>query len=107
MSKIESLASEYGEFISASPSVDFDATDVPVNLRSLIPYASFWGLTDDLEREQLVEVAPLHLKHDLQRLIVEYEDALDEWLAGPEATSSKPSAAYIAFSAMRMAADYM
>ncbi|RFC46919.1 MAG: hypothetical protein DVB22_003249 [Verrucomicrobia bacterium] len=107
MSKIDPLRGEYREFISASPTVDFDTNHVPEDLRALIPYASFWGLSDDLERERLVDCAPDHLKESLQLLIAENDDALDEWLAGPQATNPNPSAAYIAFSAMRMAADYM
>jgi hypothetical protein len=107
MAKIDQLRTEYREFASASPTVDFDTIDVPEKLWPLIPYASFWGLADDLEREQLVDSAPPRLKESLQRLIAANDDALDEWLAGPQATDPKPSGAYIAFSAMRMAADYM
>jgi hypothetical protein len=107
MSKIDSLKSEYDEFLSASPTVDFDDTDVPQNLLILIPYASFWGISDDYKREQLSDSAPLHVKQKFKKLITEHDDALDQWLAGADAHYRKSSAAYIAFSAMRMAADYM
>ena len=107
MSKVDAIKAEYGDFISHSPTVEFSADDVPKNLHSLIPYASFWGITDDLERENLVENAPDHLKVSLQKLIADNDDALDGWLAGDESSHSNPSGAYIAFSAMRMAADFM
>lgn len=107
MSKVDAIKTEYGEFLSRSPTVDFDSKDVPENLRGLIPYASFWGIADDWKREQLVEAAPEHLKASLQQLIAVNDDALDDWLAGDEASSLNPSDAYIAFSAMRMAADFM
>ena len=107
MNKIDAIRDEYMEFLSESSTVDFDSNDVPKNLRDLIPYASFWGLADDLEREQLAEKAPEHLKKSLQKLIADNDDALDDWLAGEEASSPNPSDAYVAFSAMRMAADYM
>ncbi|MGV3756680.1 MAG: hypothetical protein ACO1QS_14960 [Verrucomicrobiota bacterium] len=107
MSKIDAIRSEYGEFLSESSMVDFDENEVPESLRPLIPYASFWGLADDWEREKLAEKAPAHLKISLRKMIADNDDALDDWLAGVEASSSNPSSAYIAFSAMRMAADYM
>jgi hypothetical protein len=107
MKEIDTIRSEYGEFLSESPTVAFDSNDVPKNLHHLIPYASFWGLADDLNRERLVEKAPDHLKESLRKLIANNENALDEWLAGEEALSPDPSDAYIAFSALRMAADYM
>ena len=55
MKKVDAIRSEYGEFLLESSTVEFDSNDVPENLRHLIPYASFWGLADDLAREQLAE----------------------------------------------------
>ncbi len=103
----DKIKNEYGDFIAKSPLVYFEINDVPSNLHSLIPYASFWGLSDDLEREQLVDCAPSHLKETLRRIIADNDDALDEWLAGDEARNPRPCSAYVAFSAMRMAADYV
>ena len=107
MNKINPLNDEYGEFLSESSTVDFDSNDVPENLRHMIPYASFWGIADDWEREKLADNAPAHLKASLKKLIADNDDELDDWLAGLEASNPKASDAYIAFSAMRMAADYM
>jgi hypothetical protein len=104
---MKSLQDRYGEFFNESPLVEFNAGDVPENLQSLVPYARFWGIQDDWQREQLVTKAPASIRESLRTLIAEYEDVLDDWLAGEEATSSNPSDAYIAFSAMRMCADFM
>jgi hypothetical protein len=38
-------------------------------------------------------------------MIIDVDDALDEWFAGPEADDPHPSDEYVAFSAMRMVAD--
>jgi hypothetical protein len=103
----EVLKREYGEFASASPLAEFEVEDVPENLRSLIPYARFWGISDDWQREQLALKAPEPARASLQQLIADNDDALDEWLAGDEASSATPSDAYVAFSAMRMCADFM
>lgn len=51
MSKIDSLIVDYGEFTSTSQAVEFDSEDVPKDLWPLMPYARFWGIADDLERE--------------------------------------------------------
>jgi len=101
------LEQRYGKFYTVSNQVDFVSSDVPGTLLTLIPYAKFWGLSDDWEREQLVAKAPDEIKNELKLLIVKYDDFLDEWLAGEEAGSPLPSDAYVAFSAMRMCADFM
>ena len=101
------LRQKYGSFYNESTQVNFDSSVVPIKLRPLIPYAKFWGLSDDLEREQLAEKAPQEIREELKSLIAEYDDLIDAWLAGDEAVSEAPSDAYVAFSAMRMCADYM
>jgi hypothetical protein len=97
----------YGGFYSASPQVPFDPNDVPQSLRILIPYARFWGVTDDLKREQLVQSASPSIGMNLKAVVARFDAGLDDWLAGPESTAPRPSAAYLAFSAMRMAADFV
>ena len=104
---VKSMQAEYGEFFGQSAAVEFRVDDVPENLRSLVPYAQFWGVQDDWQREQLASKAPRKVQESLQKLIAENDDALDDWLAGEEAASANPSDAYIAFSAMRMCADFM
>lgn len=87
--------------------IELDPSRVPYDLVPYIPYAALWGIADDLERERIVTQAPEEARADLMRTVQEIDDRLDEWLAGDEATSPSPSAEYVAFSAMRMAADFM
>ncbi len=80
---------------------------IPERLLPLVPYAEIWGHPDDRERELVVDKTPVELIGNLKWVVSQYEDDLDEWLAGPEATCSNPSDAYVAFSAMRMAVDFI
>src|ERR1043165_3245489 len=99
----DELKSFYGPFYATSPLVPLRTTHVPESVRVLIPYARFWGLPDDLQREQLVDSARPDIIEDLKDAVDLLSAELDEWLAGPEARSSQPSGEYVAFSAMRMA----
>src|SRR5690242_16720730 len=88
------------------PPVPIRTSHVPEPVRALIPYARFWGIPDDLRREQLVDSARLEITEDLKSAIDSFSAELDELLTVPEARSTQPSHEYAAFSAMRMAADY-
>ena len=77
------------------------------NVLALLPYAEFWGIADDLEREILVKEAPADVQQNLKQVVAAFDNAMDEWLAGPEADDPRPSDEYIAYSAMRMAAYYI
>ena len=103
---IAQMQPHYGDFYSLSPKADFDPADVPDELVPLIPYAAFWGLSDDLDRENLVDAATPEIVANLKVIVRAHSKALNAWLAGPLADKPPFSAAYIAFSAMRMAADY-
>jgi hypothetical protein len=72
-----------------------------------LPYAEFWGFADDWTREDLVERAPLEVKRNLKDVVAIFDRKLDDWLAGPEAAGPHFSDEYVAFTAMRMAADYV
>ncbi len=102
----DQLKQMYGDFYESSPKVQFHNADVPDELQALVPYAVFWGVSDDIDRESLVEAAPAEVVKNLKYIIQTHEDQLDTWLAGPLADKPPFSAAYIAFSAMRMASDY-
>lgn len=101
------MRASYGSFVDRTAMLELDPSRVPEGLVPYIPYAALWGVAGDLEREQLVAHAPEEAKSDLLRTVQEIDDRLDEWLAGDEATSLTPSPEYVAFSAMRMAADFM
>ena len=100
------LKAEYGEFFDHSAKVRLDKKKVPDRLRPLLPYAEFWGIADDAFRESLVQKAPPAVRSNLIAVIGANEDELDQWLAGPEADSPTPTKEYVAFSALRMAADF-
>jgi hypothetical protein len=100
------MRASYGSFVDNVPVLKLDPLKVPEGLVAYIPYAALWGIADDLEREQLVSQAPEAARTDLARTIQLIDGQLDEWLAGDEARSPTPSPEYVAFSAMRMAADF-
>lgn len=95
------MKTRYGNFINASPGADFRIEDVPESVRDLVPYARFWGISDDGIRLDLVLSAPAELTANLKRVFQLYDDRLDQWLS---VIPNDPSDAYIAFSSMRMAA---
>ncbi|MBR7745779.1 hypothetical protein [Undibacterium baiyunense] len=80
---------------------------IPESLRVLIPLAERWGISDDSKRIKLIERANVADRVELKTIIGKYDDELDKWLADAEASGSEFSNEYIAFSAMRMAADYL
>ncbi len=96
------LRDRYGSFHEVRIG-GLDAARVPPELRDLIPYAEVWGVGDDLAREALVEAAPAQARTDLVEIVRGRGEALDRWLAGPEADSRRPTAEYLAFTHLRMA----
>jgi hypothetical protein len=81
--------------------------NIPESLRALIPLAERWGISDDSERIELIERAIAADRAELKMIVGKCDDELDKWLAGTEASGQEFSNEYIAFSAMRMAADYL
>lgn len=79
---------------------------IPEELHGLLTLAEKFGVSDDRIRERLVKNSLASEIQELKSAICANDDALDNWLAGPEAYGSVFSDEYIAFSAMRMAADY-
>lgn len=87
------------------PKIALDPARVPLPLRSLIPLAERWGISDDILRTDALRRATPQEVSELKRIVADFNDLLDDWLAGPEASDPQPSAEYIAFTTMRMAAD--
>ena len=82
-----------------------DIKNIPEGLRELISMAEKFGISDDGYRyERLKNSSPEELA-ELRSLCEEKDDELDDWLAGPESDGPRFSDEYIAYSAMRMAAD--
>lgn len=93
------------EFVQSVERVSLKIKNIPENLRVLVPYARLWGLIDDGARYDVFRKTPQALKENLRWLVSEFDDALDTWLAGPEANDVVPTEEYLAFSAMRMGVD--
>src|SRR5262249_4208815 len=103
----EEIKRRYGSFYDSSPKLRLDRRRVPEKLWPLLPYAEFWGISDDWAREKLVRQAPSDVRENLKATVAAFDAALTEWLAGPEADNPAPSDEYVAFSATVMAADYI
>lgn len=103
----EEIRQRYGDFYDRSPQLQLDKGAIPERFWPLIPYAEFWGIADDVTREELVIQAPFEVKRNFRDVITNLNADLNEWLAGPEADNPDPSPEYVAFSAMRMAAYFI
>lgn len=80
--------------------------DVPYALRVLIPLAQKWGITDDTVRVNVVEAASDLERRELVNSVLPLNGLFDDWLAGPEVHSDNYSGAYVAFTCLRMSAEY-
>ena len=87
------------------PAVTLDLGKVPAALHCLVPLAERFGVPDDLIRQGVLAKATDGDLETMRQTVQSAEDALDSWLAGPEAGGPSYSAEYIAFSCLRMAAD--
>ena len=86
--------------------MSLDPARVPPFIAPLLLIAERWGVGDDIERAQLIDAAS---QADLESLVgclddVD-EDAVFEWLAGPESYASSPTAEYVAVTDLTMAID--
>lgn len=103
----ETMRKKYGLIYENAPKLNLKKDNIPKALWSLISYAEFWGISDDLIREDLVANMSQESIDNLAQVVTQYEDEIDEWLSGPESNKTKPSDEYIAFSAMRMVVDFL
>ena len=92
----------YGLTAAKRPPISLRSELVPEQFRCWIPLAEHWGVSDDCIREDLVRAATDAELLELLAFGDAYEQVLDQWLAGPEA-SRPPSPEYVAFSALGMA----
>jgi hypothetical protein len=85
--------------------IRLDPERVPGSLRHLILLAERFGISDDLMRGDVIASTVRADLDVLQEAVADHVHLLDEWLAGPEAVGPYYSDEYVAFLAMRMAAD--
>jgi hypothetical protein len=107
----ESLREKYGAFFDKGQKMRFDAgcshlplrpERVPKELWPLLPYAAFWGISDDGYREELCEEAPPEIWKDFRETVSKYKNTLLEW----ETDTHPPTTEFVAFTAMLMAYDW-
>lgn len=79
---------------------------IPPQLHHLIGRAEKFGIADDWARDDLVASCSPEERRLLKDVVARYNDEFDLWLDGPESEGSAYSDEYIAFSALRMAADF-
>jgi hypothetical protein len=80
--------------------------NVPAGLRTLIPLAEKWGISDDFDREIALRNASAEELMELVKSLKNiYVAELSDWLSGPEATNEKISDEYVAFTCLTMAID--
>ena len=96
----------YGPFYERGAGLHLDRRNVPEEFWCLIPYAEFWGIGDDKDRENLVSDAPAEVRDNLAAIFAAYRYPWNAWLGGPAADITPISDEYAAFTELFMAADY-
>jgi hypothetical protein len=56
----------WGEPAVTIPKTNFEWDDVPKGLKELVPYAMFWGISDDYVRERLLKRTPSNAEDELE-----------------------------------------
>src|SRR5688572_23210117 len=88
------------------PTINLNPAEVPPKFRYLSPLAEYWGINDDVIRYDVIEKAPIEKLRELVKTVTsQVDNELDEWLAGPETDAKESTEAYIAFTALRLAAE--
>ncbi len=81
-------------------------SNIPKSLHHLIPLVNKWGISDDSERDILVENSKIFELKELSESISDANaDTLDEWLYAPPMLEN-PSFEYIKYSNFFMAFEY-
>ena len=60
---------------------------------------------EEATRNKIVDRSSLDAVRNLVEVVRSYQDELEHWLTGAEATSNHPTRAYLALTALQMAAD--
>jgi len=86
--------------------MNLQPSKIPVQLHHLIGLAEKFGLADDEAREDVVAKSSVEERQSMKDAVEKHDDEFDLWLAGPEVAGPEYTDEYIAFSALRMAADF-
>jgi hypothetical protein len=105
------MEASYGAVWLLSPRVVIDRRKVPNELHPIVPYAEFWGVSDDSIRQRLLESAPDDVLKNLKQTVRAYNKKLNAWLSSQEQSgrspNPRPTLEYVTFVALIMAADYV
>src|SRR5262245_725950 len=103
------LMGKYGQFFITGIQFQREANQsseplsksvIPQTLWPLIPYAEFWGISDDGYRIDLIDAAPSNIWIEFRESVFQHLNELENWLIGPDAKRQKKTREYIAFSSM-------
>ncbi|WP_342249029.1 hypothetical protein [Sphingomonas sp. OTU376] len=101
----EQLASQLRVKPPYDETIEQIAAEAPSELGAIAHYALFWGVSDDGYGSGLIGRSSRELRRNLISVVKQYEDQLENWLAGPAAEGPDYTIAYIAYSALMMASD--
>lgn len=83
-----------------------DADTVPEQFRYLVPLAEEWGINDDGYRMDKIRAAPPQAIEHLKAAVLPVADQLYlAWLGDGAALQTKANDAYVAFTALVLAAE--
>lgn len=86
--------------------MSLNPANVPEALIAILPVAEEWGIGDDFERENKLNLAK---REELEALVHSIDGISDEdlfdWLAGEESFNARPTAEYLALTNLTMAID--
>ncbi|ALH80420.1 hypothetical protein [Sphingopyxis macrogoltabida] len=102
---LEELTKHVQPSLERMASFDAVICGTPPALQQIAHYASIWGVSDDVFRAGVIAGATEPARWNLKWVVHQFEEALEAWLAGPEAESENFSDAYVAFTSLVMASD--
>jgi hypothetical protein len=74
------MKDKYGLIAENRPTITIDPSQVPQNLRDLVPMAEFWGVGDDIIRADIEEKASDEQKQELRAKLAGRATDVNAWL---------------------------
>jgi hypothetical protein len=99
------LQKRLGLYAEARPIVELDATQVPADLRHLVPFAEKWGIGDDIIRNDFIDRSSSAERRELHDALYEPHERITAWIDSFAGRSLSPEAE--AFVYMQTALDEM
>ncbi len=99
------MRARHGLTAENRPVIKLNPARVPESLRHLVALAEKFGIGDDLIRADLLARTPADELEAMRAAVGSQWREFNQWLGGPASHEPTPSAEYIAFTCLRMAAD--